>query len=86
MNTSDWYVRAACAQTDPELWQPPKGSSGPEARRICLGCPSKYECLDDAMESELGRSVGNRTGIWGGLGPVERRALEPQWLADRGAA
>lgn len=86
MNTPHWSGSAVCAQTDPDLWNPVKGSSAPEARRICQDCPSKTECLDEAMRLELGMDIRERNGIWGGLGPGGRVALEPAWLAERSAA
>ena len=41
-----WQERALCAQTDPEAFFPEKGGSTREAKRICLGCEVRDECLD----------------------------------------
>jgi WhiB family redox-sensing transcriptional regulator len=65
----EWQERAVCAQTDPESFFPEKGGSTREAKRICLGCDVKDECLEYAMENAI------RFGIWGGLSELERRNL-----------
>ncbi len=65
-----WQERALCAQTDPEAFFPEKGGSTREAKRICLGCEVKDECLDYALAND------ERFGIWGGLSERERRRLK----------
>jgi len=64
-----WQDQALCAQTDPEAFFPEKGGSTREAKRICLGCDVKQECLDHALAHD------ERFGIWGGLSERERRRL-----------
>lgn len=66
----DWQERALCAQTDPEAFFPEKGGSTREAKRICLGCEVKDECLEYALAHD------ERFGIWGGLSERERRKLK----------
>ncbi|MGH2821285.1 MAG: WhiB family transcriptional regulator [Actinomycetota bacterium] len=39
-----------------------------EAKRICLGCAVREECLDYALTTR------EPYGIWGGLTEIERRA------------
>ena len=73
-----WRESALCAQTDPEVFFPPVGSSGEMARRICRQCPVTAECLEVA----LSRPAHSDEGIWGGTTPKERRAIR----AGRGAA
>ena len=68
----DWQERALCAQTDPEAFFPEKGGSTREAKRICLGCEVKDECLEYALAHD------ERFGIWGGLSERERRRLRRQ--------
>jgi WhiB family transcriptional regulator, redox-sensing transcriptional regulator len=69
--TSDqWQDRALCAQTDPEAFFPEKGGSTREAKKICLGCEVRAECLDYALAHD------ERFGIWGGLSERERRRLK----------
>jgi WhiB family transcriptional regulator, redox-sensing transcriptional regulator len=64
-----WQERALCAQTDPEAFFPEKGGSTREAKRICLGCEVRAECLEYALAND------ERFGIWGGLSERERRRL-----------
>lgn len=65
-----WQERALCAQTDPEAFFPEKGGSTREAKRICIGCEVKQECLEYALSND------ERFGIWGGLSERERRRLK----------
>lgn len=66
----EWYDRALCAETDPEAFFPEKGGSTREAKKICLGCEVRYECLEYALAHD------ERFGIWGGLSERERRRLK----------
>lgn len=65
-----WQERALCAQTDPEAFFPEKGGSTREAKRICMGCEVRDECLEYALAHD------ERFGIWGGLSERERRRLK----------
>ncbi len=65
-----WQEDALCAQTDPEAFFPEKGGSTREAKRICVGCTVKSECLEYALGHD------ERFGIWGGLSERERRRLK----------
>ena len=67
---NQWQDRALCAQTDPEAFFPEKGGSTREAKRICVGCEVRDECLEYALEHD------ERFGIWGGLSERERRRLK----------
>ena len=40
-----WQERALCAQTDPEAFFPEKGGSTREAKKVCVGCDVRGECL-----------------------------------------
>lgn len=66
----EWQERALCAQTDPEAFFPEKGGSTREAKKICLSCEVRVECLEYALEND------ERFGIWGGLSERERRRLK----------
>jgi WhiB family transcriptional regulator, redox-sensing transcriptional regulator len=71
LSTPDqWQDRALCAQTDPEAFFPEKGGSTREAKKICLGCEVRHECLEYALAHD------ERFGIWGGLSERERRRLK----------
>ncbi len=66
--------RAACRDTDPELFFP-VGESGPAlqqtrtAQAVCAGCPVATNCLQWALEH------GVDHGVFGGVTADERRAL-----------
>ena len=64
-----WQDQALCAQTDPEAFFPEKGGSTREAKKICIGCEVKSECLEFALARD------ERFGIWGGMSERERRRL-----------
>ena len=65
----EWQENALCAQTDPEAFFPEKGGSTREAKKVCLSCEVRQECLEYAMTND------ERFGIWGGLSERERRKL-----------
>ena len=65
-----WQERALCAQTDREAFFPEKGGSTREAKRVCLSCDVRGECLEYALGHD------ERFGIWGGLSERERRRLK----------
>lgn len=70
LTPDQWQERALCAQTDPEAFFPEKGGSTREAKKICLGCEVRSECLEYALAHD------ERFGIWGGLSERERRRLK----------
>ena len=65
-----WADQALCAQTDPEIFHPEKGGSTREAKKVCVGCDVRRECLEYALGHD------ERFGVWGGLSERERRALK----------
>ena len=64
---------ARCAQRDqdPELWFPANGdrATAERAKAICRICPVRSACLEWAL------AANERTGIWGGTTPNDRRGL-----------
>lgn len=66
-----WMLEGLCAQVDPDLWFPEKGGTTGDAKRICMKCPVRADCLEYALAHD------ERFGIWGGLSERERRALKP---------
>ena len=64
-----WSEKALCAQVSPEAFFPEKGGSTREAKKLCMACEVRTECLDYAMVH------GERFGIWGGLSERERARL-----------
>jgi WhiB family transcriptional regulator, redox-sensing transcriptional regulator len=71
--------RGQCTQTDPEIFFPPKGDRGKEARGICARCPVRVQCLAYAVAADEG------FGIWGGLNRAERVHLRDAVLARQSA-
>ena len=72
LDEAGWQERALCAETDPEAFFPEKGGSTREAKRVCLGCDVRAECLEYALEND------ERFGIWGGLSERERRRVKKE--------
>ena len=71
-----WQDRALCAQTDPEAFFPEKGGSTREAKKVCLTCEVRDDCLESALMND------ERFGIWGGLSERERRKLKKSAASD----
>ena len=67
-----WADQALCAQTDPDAFFPEKGGSTRNAKKVCVGCDVRAECLTWALDN------GERFGIWGGLSERERRAMRAE--------
>jgi WhiB family transcriptional regulator, redox-sensing transcriptional regulator len=65
-----WQERALCAQTDPEAFFPEKGGSTRDAKKVCVSCEVRGDCLEYALEHD------ERFGIWGGLSERERRKFK----------
>lgn len=64
-----WMDHGLCVQVGPEAHYPEKGDPTTVAKRVCLGCPVRAECLDYALRHD------ERYGVWGGLSTRERRKL-----------
>ncbi|MFG3136061.1 WhiB family transcriptional regulator [Streptomyces sp. NPDC048211] len=69
MSTKSWRDDALCRQTDPDLFMPEVGGTTTPAKRVCMACPVRRQCLNYAVDAE------ERWGIWGGLGQQELRRL-----------
>ncbi len=69
----EWMKQAACAEIGAsdgfDIWHPEKGGSTAEAKRICVSCVVRSECLEYALAS------GERYGIYGGKSERERRDI-----------
>lgn len=74
-----WKADGLCAQTDPEAFFPELGHTAAPARRVCLACPVRVECLEYAIDH------GER-GIWGGTTENQRKAIRRARETERGAA
>jgi WhiB family redox-sensing transcriptional regulator len=66
-----WRGRAACLNTDVELFYPLTEAPGAAipAKHVCWDCPVRRECLGEAMRRRDGY------GIWGGLNVHERERV-----------
>jgi len=79
-DSDDWRERAACRDTDPELFFP-IGTTGlaieqiKEAKAVCNCCESIEECLEFAL------ATNQESGVWGGTSEEERRKVRKAWLA-----
>lgn len=71
-NALAWQSDSLCAQTDPEAFFPEKGGSTRDAKKICVSCEVRVQCLEYALQND------ERFGIWGGLSERERRKLRKQ--------
>jgi Transcription factor WhiB len=45
-----WWDRAACAGRDPTWWSSEERPMWPAAVRLCLSCPVRDSCLQDAVQ------------------------------------
>ena len=71
-----WTEHALCAQIGGDLWFPEVGArtQARTARAICADCPVRAQCLDYALDWEVGHQT-RAFGIYGGLSERERRPL-----------
>jgi len=65
----EWNGRGLCVGEDPEVFFPPHGDPGTDARETCAACRVRGDCLNYATETD-------EFGIWGGLDQQERRNLK----------
>ena len=69
-----WFSMAECRTPDAsklDLFYPEAGTHGGNhlvpARKICMECPVRYECLEHGLDEPW--------GVWGGHSPSQRRKL-----------
>ena len=83
-----WQERALCAQTDPEAFFPEKGGSTREAKKVCLTCDVRDDCLEYALHERRALRHLGRTLRAGASQAEEARRLtrvraERRWAARR---
>jgi hypothetical protein len=86
MSANDrWYDRASCQGLE-ELFFPTARRKGAEAaaQRVCVECPVRGDCLDDAMQVE--GTAESRYAVRGGLTSTERTDLQKARDEGRRAA
>lgn len=64
-----WRDSALCSQVDPDLFFPEKDGRASLAKKVCLACDVRTECLEYALAND------ERHGIWGGLSEKGRRKI-----------
>lgn len=70
-----WMSKRACDNETADMFHPEGYGSDrtmAEAVKICAGCPVRLNCLDYAIRTD------DQWGVFGGLTPDERRALNKQ--------
>lgn len=69
-----WRDSALCAQVEPDLFFPEKDGRASIAKKVCMACEVRVECLEYALAND------ERHGVWGGISETGRRKLraEPQ--------
>ena len=79
-----WIASARCLSIGVEAFFPSPGDDWAPVKAVCLTvCPVRLQCLDYAMRMEEGQDHKTRHGVYGGLGPLERKRYEPAWLAEQ---
>jgi len=73
--SSDWWTRAACAGYDPEWWSDDR-TMRPLAVEICLTCPVRAACLDDAIRT------GDKGVVRGGMLILDSRRRRGERAVD----
>lgn len=73
-----WMEFALCQETDPEIFFQDQGGNTRPAKKVCMACEVRAECLGYALADP------SLLGVWGGKSERERRAIRR--ARDREAA
>lgn len=65
-----------CKGANPDIFYPERGASSNEAKKICMSCSVKEECLEFALET------CEEIGIWGGTSEYQRRKIRKERRAQ----
>lgn len=60
ISESNWWQHAACTGHDPDWWSDNRAARS-DAVRVCVSCPVRELCLDDALRRQ---DVGVIRGGW----------------------
>jgi len=63
-----WYKDGLCRNHPTKMWYQYDAIKDRAAKKICLRCPVRPECLQYALEN-------HETGVWGGLNDLDRKRL-----------
>jgi WhiB family redox-sensing transcriptional regulator len=66
---ASFMLRALCRGMNPAVFFPTDGAGFEAARRVCLECPVRTECLEYALANRIDQ------GAWGGTSERERRRI-----------
>jgi WhiB family redox-sensing transcriptional regulator len=66
---TDWMATGNCADKPPSLFFPSDGVGVEVAKRVCVDCPVREQCLEYALDNRIDH------GVWGGTSERERRRL-----------
>lgn len=74
-----WHDTAACRSgtRHPDTWHSNDPDEQAEARAVCQACPVLNTCETTALALEAGLPAEYRHGIYAGLDPNERAAMDP---------
>jgi WhiB family transcriptional regulator, redox-sensing transcriptional regulator len=66
---TEWMARGLCRDHPPELFFPSDGVGVEVAKRICVECPVRQQCLEYALEHRIDH------GVWGAASERQRRRI-----------
>lgn len=69
-----WLAKAECRGHNPAWFAPPEDVPPSYARgkAVCMRCPVRDACLNDALTKEGRAPAEDRAGLWGGMSPEQR--------------
>ncbi len=66
---TEWMAQGKCKDMHPSTFFPSDGVGVEIARRICIDCPVRSQCLEYALIYRIDH------GVWGGTSERERRRI-----------
>lgn len=69
-----WMSEGDCLGKNPEDFFSDSQGKTDDAKKICIDCPVRMECLAYIMAVEKGTS--RRYGVFGGMGATQRKELQ----------
>lgn len=80
-----WEDRAACRGMPLTVFFPDRGQryGYREAERVCDRCPVARQCYEFAQEMEVGKSIWERAGMYGGTKPIHRVLADDSMPPER---